>query len=68
MGRKLERAVAALLVAAVLGGMIWMRSLFAGWLLPDGHLLEALAQQVRSADCKVAEVIFTGVQGWLEDE
>lgn len=56
-----------LLVATAIAGLLWVRSLFQGWLLPDGQWLEALAQQVRDGGEAVAQAVLGGVWEWLDE-
>lgn len=51
--------------AFLLGAALWLRRLLAGWLLPDGELLEKLAQCISGGGESVAQTVFSEVQQWL---
>lgn len=56
--------MAAIMVAILLS----VRQSLSGWLLPDGHFLESLAQRVQQGDEPMAEAVFSGMMEWLADD
>lgn len=58
------------LIAAVilLAALVYIRQILAGWLLPDGRYLDAIAQRLQYGDEQIAEAVFSQLQGWVIDD
>lgn len=69
MKKKNKKRWSTVLMAAIMVAILLsVRQSLSGWLLPDGHFLESLAQQVQQGDESMAEAVFSGMIEWLEDE
>lgn len=57
--------VTAIMALSMVAVVLIVRRKLCGWFLPDGHLLDALAQQVQRGG--VAQAVFAEIGEWLGD-
>ncbi len=55
----------ALMALFMVGVLLWARQMLAGWLLPDGQFLEALAHNVQNREGPLTEAVFSAIEEWF---